>query len=160
LFIEDDVQVAEELRPLRQTALNLLKGATVEVNMDISEPLPAIRCDRLRVRQILLNLVSNACKFTENGSVTIRATQQGGDLVIAVTDTGPGIRPEDFSAIFETFRQTEIGLRKGKGTGLGLPIAQRLAEAHGGTLTVESVYGQGATFTVTLPVKSQTLIPT
>lgn len=160
LFVEDDVPITHELRSLHETALNLLQGRPVTARLDLPDALPDLRCDRLRVRQILLNLVSNACKFTDTGSVTISAARHGDHLSITVTDTGPGIRSQDFEAIFETFRQTEVGLRKGKGTGLGLPIARRLAEAHGGTLTVASEFGHGAAFTLTLPIKSAALTPT
>jgi signal transduction histidine kinase len=92
----------------------------------------------------MLNLVSNACKFTDEGRVTIHLQQKtGGEVLLTVQDTGPGIAPEDHTAIFETFRQTEVGLRHSEGTGLGLPISLRLAEAHGGRLWCDSTLGQG-----------------
>jgi signal transduction histidine kinase len=157
LYIEDNLNLNSELQDLFKTANNLLRGTGVEGKLEIPELLPAVRGDRLRIRQILLNLISNACKFTEHGNVTVRAYQENLDVVIAVADTGPGIRSADCATIFETFRQTEAGVRKGKGTGLGLPIALSLAEAHGGSLTVESTYGQGSVFTVRLPIKSDKL---
>jgi signal transduction histidine kinase len=159
LYIEDNLNLNSELHELFKTANNLIQRTGVEANLEIPDLLPAVRGDRLRIRQILLNLISNACKFTEHGSVTVRAYHENLDVVIAVADTGPGIRPADCEAIFETFRQTEAGVRKGKGTGLGLPIALSLAEAHFGSLTVESTYGQGSVFTVRLPIKSDKLIP-
>jgi len=110
------------------------------------------------VRQIMLNLVSNACKFTEQGTVTIGAQRSNGDILFYVRDTGPGIAPGDHEAVFEIFRQTESGLRHGGGTGLGLPISRRLAEAHGGHLWLDSVPGQGATFYVSLPIRSESLL--
>jgi signal transduction histidine kinase len=159
LFIEDAVDITAELYNLEATTRTLVTSPEVAVVLEIPEPLPLVRGDRLRLRQILLNLVSNASKFTDHGTITIRATRQGEDIQVVVKDTGPGIRPEDQDAIFETFRQTDVGLRKGKGTGLGLPIARKLAEAHGGKLTVESEPGHGASFIVTLPVRAVHLVP-
>jgi signal transduction histidine kinase len=159
LYVEDNVNLNNELTDLLKTATTLLKNSPVKAVLDVPEPLPLVRGDRIRIRQIMLNLISNACKFTEQGTVTVRAIRQDSEVVVSVTDTGPGIQAADFDKIFETFRQTEVGIRKGKGTGLGLPIARRLAEAHGGLLTVESIIGQGAAFTVRLPIKSDNLIP-
>jgi len=154
LFVEDNIKMEDELRTLHQTAKTLLQGTSVEARLEMESALPGIRGDRLRIRQILLNLVSNACKFTEHGHVTIHALQRDGQLLISVEDTGPGIDVKDHATIFETFRQTEVGLRKGKGTGLGLPIAKRLSEAHGGSLSMQSKVGVGTTFTVALPLQS------
>ncbi|MBE2270011.1 MAG: hypothetical protein IAE80_17370 [Anaerolinea sp.] len=154
LFVEDGVSIEQELRGLEKTAQTLVQGKPVSIRLELDDPLPTVRGDRLRIRQVLLNLISNACKFTEQGSITISAHQQDASMVISVADTGPGIRQQDMESIFETFRQTEVGLRVGKGTGLGLPIARRLTEAHGGALKVESIYGQGATFTALLPLSS------
>ena len=105
-----------------------------------------------------MNLLSNACKFTEQGEINVRASRSDSEIVIAVQDTGPGIASKDHDVIFEVFRQAKSGVRKAEGTGLGLPISRRLAEAHGGRLWVESILGQGATFYVALPIKSS-LVP-
>src|SRR6185503_4116229 len=115
---------------------------------------------RQRILQILLNLMSNACKFTETGEITITAHRSGDELVISVADTGPGIKPEDQTLVFEAFKQTQTGLRQGGGTGLGMPIAKSLAEAHGGRLWLESVHGNGSTFYISLPIKFEELLPT
>ncbi len=160
LLIEDNVDVNQELEAVLDNADGLLQNKPVQLIVDIDENLPLIRADRRRVRQIFLNLVANACKFTDSGSVTVSAHHQDGQIVFAVKDTGPGIIPEDHEAVFETFRQTETGLRKGGGTGLGLPISRRLTEAHGGRLWLESVPGEGASFYVSLLVKSEALQPT
>ena len=119
--------------------------------------MPDMVCDKRRVRQILLNLVSNACKFTEEGQVTLSVCVDAGLVNLVVKDTGPGIPAEDHELIFEPFRQSHAGMSKGGGTGLGLPIARRLAEAHGGRLWLESVVGQGTTFSVVLPIASPEL---
>jgi signal transduction histidine kinase len=160
LFIEPEVNVREELDTVMATAESLLAGKPVRLIRDVSPDLPSIVGDKRRIRQILLNLVSNACKFTEDGSVTISAHVQDNMLQMFVTDSGPGIAPDDHDLIFESFRQTRAGLSQGGGTGLGLAIARRLAEAHGGRLWLESVPGSGATFYVTLPVHSDELLET
>src|SRR5579859_4041836 len=139
-------------------AQSLIENKPVKVETEVESDLPAIVGDERRVRQIMLNLVSNACKFTENGTVTIGAHRKNGNVLFYVRDTGPGIAPQDHEAVFEIFRQTESGLRHGGGTGLGLPISRRLAEAHGGQLWLESTPGEGATFYVSLPVRSEALL--
>jgi signal transduction histidine kinase len=160
LFIEDNISLKEELTTVVETAQGLLTGKSVEIVSDFDENLPLMRGDKQRIRQIMLNLVSNACKFTEKGSIKVSAHQQDQQIVLAVKDTGPGIPPEDQETIFQSFRQSHAGLRQGKGTGLGLPISRRLAEAHGGRLWMESVPGEGATFHVSLPITSAALEPT
>jgi signal transduction histidine kinase len=128
------------------------------LTLDIDKDLPKMVGDKRRITQIMLNLVSNACKFTHTGSVSISLHQQDTIVQFAVKDTGPGVAPEDFETIFESFRQTETGLRQGEGTGLGLPIARRLAEAHGGRLWLESQLGKGTTFFLNLPIRSEDLL--
>lgn len=160
LFVEDDINLNKELKMISETAKGLLQNNDVTIEHDIQPDLPLITGDRQRINQILLNLVSNACKFTEKGSITIGAKQQGDIIRFYVKDTGPGIAAEDFDKIFQTFGQTRVGIKKGRGTGLGLPISRRLVEAHGGTLTLESAVGVGSTFIVELPIKPKHLSPT
>ena len=115
---------------------------------------PNVRADRVRLRQILYNLISNAVKFTNRGGmVRIRARSDGERVSIAVVDTGIGINPEDLSRLFRSFEQLTLpsGDRPG-GTGLGLALTKRLVEMHGGTIDVESELGVGTTFTVRIPV--------
>ncbi|MCP3099180.1 ATP-binding protein [Myxococcus sp. K15C18031901] len=116
------------------------------------EPLE-LETDETRLSQVLRNLVSNGMKFTESGSVTVGVAPGPRDTVVfTVKDTGIGIAPEDHERVFEEFTQLDGPLqRKVKGTGLGLPLARRLTELLGGTLTLQSARGEGATFTVTLP---------
>lgn len=116
--------------------------------------------DRARLRQVLINLVGNAVKFTDKGSVDITATRtlKNGEpyLRIDVRDTGIGIDSKHFDMIFERFKQADSSVsRKYGGTGLGLPISQRLARLMGGNITVESVLGKGSTFTLMLPVRQE-----
>ena len=157
LFVENDVDIQGEIQSVIATCETMLTDKEVRLIVDIPEMIPAIRGDRRRIRQIALNLLSNACKFTEKGHIAIRARHHDKDLVISVEDTGPGIAPEDYAAVFESFRQTEAGVRSGRGTGLGLPISRRLAEAHGGNIWLESEMGKGSTFFVSLPIQSEDL---
>ena len=158
LFVEDGLKIDEIIQAVVETARGLLLQKPVAISCNIEPGLPELIGDERRIRQIILNLLSNACKFTEQGEINVRAAVCDDDIVIAVWDTGPGIAAKDQDVIFEVFRQAKSGVRKSEGTGLGLPISRRLAEAHGGRLWVESVVGQGATFYVTLPIKS-TLVP-
>jgi signal transduction histidine kinase len=155
LFLEDHVDLPKLVNSAAKVGRSLLTEKPVEVHVEIAPDLPPIRADRQRVYQILLNIVSNACKFTEEGTITIRATCSDGQIMLSVRDTGPGIPLADQPAVFEAFKQTEAGLRQGGGTGLGMPISRSLAEAHGGRLWVESEAGKGATFYVVLPVEAR-----
>ncbi len=123
----------------------------------------SLLADRTRVRQVMINLVNNAIKFTDNGRISIEARREGeGAAVIAVKDTGIGIPPDKLEAIFQEFAQIDTSTtRKAGGTGLGLPISRRLVEMHGGRLWAESagVAGQGSTFYVELPLVAQITEP-
>ena len=131
----------------------LLRGKPVQFVQEIDPALPLISGDRRRIRQILINLVSNAVKFTEQGMVTLRAHAQGDHVLFAIMDTGPGIAAEMQAAIFEPFVQTGMGSQHVQGTGLGLPITKSLVEAYGGRLWLESEVGEGATCYVSLPAQ-------
>jgi CheY-like chemotaxis protein len=120
---------------------------------DIAPNLPSITGDRDRLIQVVINLISNAVKFTDVGSVTCRAVRRGGDLVVSIVDTGLGIAAADQPKVFERFKQVGDTLTdKPKGTGLGLPICREIVEHHGGTVWVESALGQGSTFSFSLPL--------
>jgi signal transduction histidine kinase len=116
-----------------------------------------IVADERKVKQILLNLPSNAIKFTpEGGRVGLTATTAEGGITIAVSDTGTGIAPEDQAAIFEEFRHVgQDDARKQEGTGLGLTLAKKFVELHGGRICVQSQVRQGSTFTFTLPARPE-----
>lgn len=117
------------------------------------EPVPPVLLDRLRVRQVLLNLVTNAIRFTETGRITVKVCQQDEEVLIAVEDTGPGIPPQNLSRVFEEFYQTDTTLSKRHdGTGLGLALSRRFVELHGGRMWVESEVGTGSRFLFTLPL--------
>ena len=132
------------------------KGIALDVECDEAVP-AAVYVDPLRLRQVLLNLVGNAIKFTENGGVSVRmrAIDRGEkQLVIQIDDTGEGIPEERLKEIFHAFSQADGSItRRYGGTGLGLTICQRLVRMMGGDLSVESEVGRGSTFTVTLPLR-------
>jgi signal transduction histidine kinase len=127
------------------------KGITLRI---LLESAPDVRTDAGKLRQILLNLVSNAVKFSEDGVVEIEATQEGGRAIVRVRDQGPGIPEDQLRRIFEPFSQVRSNVNDvSTGTGLGLTVASMLAELLGGALTVESVVGEGSTFTLRLPLE-------
>ena len=123
----------------------------------VDERVGDIVADEQKVRQILLNLLSNAVKFTPaGGKVVVTAAPSGDVIEISVSDTGIGIAPEDQAAIFEEFRQVGTSdAQRPEGTGLGLTLAKRFVELHGGQIGVRSQVGQGSTFTFTLPVRPE-----
>jgi signal transduction histidine kinase len=121
---------------------------------ELQDNMPTGRGDARRIAQVLLNLVGNAIKFTDAGAVEIRASVVNGQFVLTVRDTGPGIAEADQARIFGEFQQIDnTNTRKKGGTGLGLAISKRIVEMQGGTISVESVFGQGSTFRVVLPVQ-------
>jgi signal transduction histidine kinase len=123
----------------------------VQIRAVVRRPLPAVRGDRVRLRQVLSNLLENAVKWSKGGEhVDVEVSATNGRVVIGVRDRGPGIPREEHGMIFEKFGRAKGGAGR-SGTGLGLFIARSIAEAHGGTVEVRSVLGQGATFTLTLP---------
>ncbi len=157
LFIEDDININSIVTSVVTTGRSLLMDKPTRLDSDVQENIPLIVADRQRIVQILLNIMSNACKFTEDGVISVKARHQNDEVIISVKDTGPGIAAEDQALVFEAFKQTKTGLRQGGGTGLGMPIAKSLAEAHGGRLWLESEPGKGATFHLALPIKSAAL---
>lgn len=133
----------------------LIQSKRLSLTQDIQASLPALTTDIVKVRQILVNLLSNAGKFTEKGGIAITVKQKENGLVaFVIKDTGIGIEQKNFEKVFEEFQQVDSSsTRKYKGTGLGLPIARKLARMLGGDLTVESELGRGSTFTLTVPAK-------
>lgn len=138
----------------------LIQSNRLNLTQDIQQNLPPLTTDIVKVRQILVNLLSNAAKFTEKGGIVITVRQSGAGIVsFAVKDTGIGIESKNLDKVFEEFQQVDSSsTRKYKGTGLGLPIARRLARMLGGDLMVESEFGKGSTFTLTVPLKLPTRI--
>lgn len=146
------VDLTEILEQVRQDVAPQASQKGLAVRIELPASLPEVIGDAERLRQILLNLVGNAVKFTDAGAVDIRAAALDDVVAIAVADSGIGIPPEDIPQIFEAFRQADNNLaRRHGGAGLGLAIAQRLAELMDGQITVESFEGEGSTFTLTVP---------
>jgi signal transduction histidine kinase len=139
--------VADTVETLRMQA----EAGGLTLVVDVPPDLPRVQIDRAQISRVLVELVNNALAATAAGGViTIAAARRGAGLALSVADTGAGIAADDLSSIFEPF--TRARGATGVGTGLGLPIARRLVEAHGGVLTVESVEGKGSTFTLLLPL--------
>ena len=148
------VTVGELVGQVAAMAEPLAREKGLELRMEIPDPDAALFTDAGKLRQIALNLLANAVKFTERGTVALRAEVPGDELVVAVSDTGPGMAAEDLERIYEPFWQAEDPLtRNTGGTGLGLSVSRRLAEMLGGTITAESRPGAGSTFTVRVPAR-------
>ena len=151
----EEFDVAGVIRDAATTAQPLARKNGNRIVVRCPDAIYRIRADQLRVRQILLNLLSNGCKFTENGQVTVEAgrpTRDGDGVIISVADTGIGMTPQQMANLFQEFSQADSSTtRKYGGTGLGLAISQRLCRLMGGDITVDSTLGVGATFTVRLP---------
>jgi len=157
VFEPTDLQ--EIIRGVMSTAIALVKDKPIELQQSVPADLPTVIADGRRVRQVLLNLVSNAAKFTDQGFIRVEAKVEGDDVVISVSDSGIGIPPEKLPHIFEAFTQVDASpSRKYGGTGLGLTISKSFIELHGGRIWVESELGKGSTFTFTLPIQGPSQI--
>ncbi len=151
----EPLNLGEVIQPIALVGEQMAHDKGLTWRVDIPPRLPAVWGDRTRLRQVLLNLISNAIKFTTKGEVGLAVTASPENVVISVSDTGLGIPPEEQEAIFDEFRQSERTAARGYGgLGLGLAICQRLIELHGGHISVSSSgqEGQGSTFSVTLPI--------
>ncbi len=132
---------------------DLFQSTATRLTLDVEPDLPAVIIDQTRIRQVLLNLLTNALRLTEGGEVRVRARSDPDAVTISVTDTGPGIPADKLSYLFEEFYQVDLSLRRSRqGAGLGLAISKRFVEMHGGRIWAESVEGHGATFYFTLPL--------
>jgi signal transduction histidine kinase len=140
-------EVVEMCRPLADKNGNTL-------TMTIADAITSVVADPMRLRQSLFNLLSNACKFTHQGTISLRADRDGEWLRLAVRDSGIGIAPEHLSKLFTNFTQASSGIavRYG-GTGLGLALSQRLCQLMGGRIEADSVLGEGSCFTIHLPLE-------
>jgi PAS domain S-box-containing protein len=142
------LEVTQQIEPM-------VRKKQLDFAIDVAPDCPVIFSDRTKIKQVLLNLLSNAVKFTNKGSVSIEARCAPGGVRIDVIDTGIGIRQSDLQAIWEDFRQVDQSrTREFGGTGLGLSITRKLLERLGGSVTVQSSYGEGSRFSVYLPLKA------
>jgi signal transduction histidine kinase len=130
--------------------------------MELDPDLEYLQVDPLRFKQIFFNLLSNAIKFSkpQGGNITIISKKEKGMAKFIVSDTGIGIQPENIDKLFKEFGQADARIsRKYGGTGLGLAITKKLVELHGGEIHVESRYGEGSTFSFTIPVEARSVTP-
>jgi signal transduction histidine kinase/DNA-binding response OmpR family regulator len=150
---QENVSLAEVAERAIAATTSLFDQKQVKLNRNIENGLPDIIGDQDKLIQVVINLFSNAVKFTERGSVTCSLYKKENELVLSISDTGIGIAPEDYGAVFEQFKQVggDTLTDKPKGTGLGLPICKEIIEHHGGRIWVESEIGKGSTFSFALP---------
>jgi signal transduction histidine kinase len=150
----EDVDVAQLIDNVRSTIHSVVSEKDNAFVVELADDVGIIRSDPMKLRQILFNLLSNAAKFTESGTVTLTASREPGEIVFGVSDTGIGMSREQLSRLFQPFMQADTSTtRRYGGTGLGLTITRRFAELLGGTVEVESEPGVGTTFTVRLPLE-------
>ncbi|MCA9523489.1 MAG: hypothetical protein KC609_21085, partial [Myxococcales bacterium] len=158
-IVRERVELASLLEDTVDTAQPLADRNRNKLELNVETRVAAFESDRTRILQILLNLVGNACKFTENGIVAIDVRDGDGQrLELRVRDNGPGIAPERIGHLFEPFSQLE-STRKGEGTGLGLTISRHLCQLLGGTINVESHLGEGTVFSITIPLSHAEINP-
>ncbi len=154
VFLQLQLQ-RRDVRAFAQEAVELYGGSSMAHRIVLSAPDKPVevRCDGARIAQVMNNLVSNAIKYSpRGGEVLVSVSQRGGEAVLSVTDSGIGIAPADLQHIFEPFRRTGASRETAPGVGLGLSVARRIVEAHGGRIGVESTVGAGSTFRVHLPL--------
>ena len=147
----EPVNLVETFAQLHAIALPLLEQRPITFETVVAPEAEALHTDPFRLRQILGNLIANAAKFTERGSITLRAERAGQDIVISVRDTGIGIPDAECRRIFQPFYRTGSGASRPRGMGLGLAIVNELACLLGGRVDVESTLGEGSTFRLRLP---------
>jgi len=164
LAFDNEVNMAELVESAMSTAIGLTKDKPIQLERFIEPDLPLVRADSTRIRQVLINFLSNAAKFTDQGTITVRVSRQVDtligslpllpEIIVSVTDTGPGITQADQVKLFRPFSQVDPSpTRKVGGSGLGLSISRLLVELHGGRIGVKSQLGEGSTFFFTLPIQ-------
>lgn len=154
----EQTQIQNLIEDVRTMVAGAFEAKGLEFIVQVAPDLPPVFIDATRIRQVLINLLNNALRFTDRGSVTVRVSDAQSHLVIEVIDTGTGIAPEDLPKVFDEFRQVgEENWRRRSGSGLGLYISRRFVELHGGRMGVESTLGQGTRFYFTIPYETTTL---
>ena len=160
----DEVNINELISSVMSTSVGLVKDKPVELKTEVEEGLPLIRADAMRIRQVLINFLSNASKFTEEGDIIVKATLDKSNkgqpsVTVRVIDTGPGITEEDQKKLFQPFSQVDGSLtRKVGGSGLGLSICHHFIQMHNGQIGVDSAPGRGSTFYFSVPVAQKSLV--
>jgi signal transduction histidine kinase/CheY-like chemotaxis protein len=150
---KERVSLAEIIEAATAAIRPLLDSKGLALKVEAPPDLPLVFCDRTRIREVVLNLLSNAGRFTDEGGVTVRVVQDGSDVVVSMADTGRGIADEDRERLFRPFEQLDGTIRRRYGgTGLGLSISKGFVELHEGKMWVESAVGCGTTFSFRLPI--------
>ncbi len=148
--------IRELVREVVAAMLPLAEAKGLRLTASVPGDLPTATGDERRMKQVFINLIGNAIKFTERGNVAIDVVHKDDRVTVRVADTGPGIAPADQARIFEEFQQADSSITREKGgTGLGLAIVKRIVGLHGGTVGLESVLGQGSSFWLTIPLVAQ-----
>lgn len=157
---QESVSMEEVAERALTATTALFDQKNLKVIREISLGLPDIIGDRDKLIQVMINLISNAVKFTDEGSITCRMHRKDDNVVVSIIDTGIGIKQEDYSAVFEQFKQVggDTLTDKPKGTGLGLPICKEIVEHHGGHIWLESELGKGSSFSFTIPVTRHDMV--
>jgi signal transduction histidine kinase len=148
------IELAGMVAELREQMLPMAREKEITLNASLPDDLPPLRADRAKLRRVLVNLLSNALKFTPRGGrIEVTAAPDGEIVRVSVADTGVGIPPEDLARLFDKYEQARSrATRSEKGTGLGLYITRQLVELHGGEISVTSEVGRGSTFSFTVPI--------
>jgi len=140
-------EVVEEMIPV-------IKSKELDISQSSAKELPLVKCDGDRIKQVIINLINNALKFTEKGEITVSTALSDKFVLVSISDTGIGIKDEDLDKLFKSFSQVHTGKERRTGSsGLGLAISKRIVEEQGGRISVTSEFGKGSTFSFTLPVK-------
>jgi signal transduction histidine kinase/CheY-like chemotaxis protein len=158
--VKERVAIAPLVLEATETARSLLRDRPLDLAIKLPQDMPALYADPTRIRQVMLNLLNNAARFTEEGNITVRAVVGADEVEIVVEDTGIGIPPDQLQAIFSEFHQVDASLRrKHGGTGLGLALCKHFVGLHDGRIWVESELGHGSAFHFTLPLPSKQVVP-
>jgi signal transduction histidine kinase/CheY-like chemotaxis protein len=148
----EEASIGQVIADVAAMMKDLFHAKRLYLRVQVEPGLPMVRIDATRIRQVLINLLTNANRFTTSGGVTITAKWKGRSMEVAVADTGIGIAPQDVAKVFDEFGQVDSSIRrKHEGSGLGVPLSKRLVELHNGRMWLESQPGQGSTFYFTLP---------
>jgi len=157
---KERVSLAEMIQAAAIAVRPLFESKNLYLETDAAKDLPLVLCDRTRIREVVLNLMSNAGRFTEHGGVRVKAWQEGDDVVVSVADTGPGIAEEDKDKLFQPFQQLDGTLRRRHGgSGLGLSISKNFVDLHNGKIWFESKKGVGTTLFFRLPISPTEPVP-
>lgn len=157
-IIPEYISISSLLQIVRGNMLALAEEKGLTLTLSVTNDLPKVETDELRLHQVLTNIVGNAVKFTGKGAVELKANSDSENIYIEVKDTGIGISKEELPHIFDEFRQAQgTSTRQHEGTGLGLAIANKLIRLLGGEIKVKSELGRGSVFTILIPIKEKTV---